>query len=85
MRPLSHADDAEIERLASLIIETNPDRVVDVVVAELERALSRQHFLATNFVTGMAECTAINYSHSSPVRLDRLPKSATRQHETFPS
>lgn len=52
-RPLSHADDATIERLASLIIETDPDRVVDVVVAELERGLSRQHFLAANFVAGI--------------------------------
>ena len=52
-RPLTHADDVEIERLASLIIETEPDRVVDVVVAELERGLSRQHFLAANFVAGI--------------------------------
>jgi len=52
-RPLTHADDVEIERLASLIIETDVDRVVDVVVGELERGLSRQHFLAANFIAGI--------------------------------
>ena len=50
---LSHADDVEIERLASLIITAEPDRVVDVVADELERGLSRQHFLAANFVAGI--------------------------------
>ena len=52
-RPLTHADDVVIERLASLLIETEPDRVVDVVADELERGLSRQHFLAANFVAGI--------------------------------
>ena len=52
-RPLSHADDAKIERLAELIIETDPDRVVDAVVAKLDQGLSRQHFLAANFVAGI--------------------------------
>jgi hypothetical protein len=51
--PLSHADDAKIQRLAELIIATDPDRVVDVMAKELEGGLSRQHFLAANFIAGI--------------------------------
>ena len=52
-RPLSHADDQKIERLAELIITTEPDRVVDAVANELDKGLSRQHFLAANFIAGI--------------------------------
>lgn len=52
-RPLTSADDVKIERLAETIIATDPDRVVDVVLNELQGGLSRQHFHAANFMAGI--------------------------------
>jgi hypothetical protein len=47
------ADDDEIERLAGLVNDTEPQRVVDVLIGELRNGLSRQTLLAANFVGGM--------------------------------
>lgn len=43
-----HEDD-RIERLAERIMQTPPDRIVDVIITELRNGLSRQQFLAANF------------------------------------
>ena len=45
-------EDARIERLAERIMQTSPDRIVDVVMTELRSGLSRQQLLAACFNAG---------------------------------
>ena len=45
-------EDDRIERLAERIMQTPPDRIVDVVMTELRNGLSRQQLLAANFNAG---------------------------------
>ena len=45
--------DDEIMRLGEQIIEASPDRVVDLVAAEIDKGISHQQLLAANFVAGI--------------------------------
>lgn len=45
-------DDDRIQKLAERIMQTKPDRIVDVVMTELRNGLSRQQLLAANFNAG---------------------------------
>lgn len=54
--PLSEetrADNYEIERVADLIQNTEPSRVVEIVLQELQKGLSTRQFLAANFFSGI--------------------------------
>ena len=44
--PASESDDERIERLAETIMQTPPEKVVELVFGELKRGLSRQQLLA---------------------------------------
>lgn len=62
-------DDDRIERLAERIMETPPDRIVDVVMTELRNGLSRQQLLAANFNAGARFCNGHYAYVAHPVRV----------------
>ena len=50
--PKREIEDDRIQRLAERIMQTSPDRIVEVVMTELRNGLSRQQLLAANFNAG---------------------------------